>query len=56
VTADCNGWNDLPEDERESLDQYDRRCGALLVSAHDHVLQSLARIERTNRKWKEIAA
>lgn len=20
MTADCNGWNDMPEDEREALD------------------------------------
>jgi hypothetical protein len=50
MTADCNGWNDLPEDERECLAQFDRPCGPLILSAHRHVLESLVRIERMNKR------
>jgi hypothetical protein len=44
------GWMDTPEAEREALDVYARRCGPLLLSAHRHVLESLVRIERMNKR------
>jgi hypothetical protein len=50
MIADCNGWTDLPESEREALDVADHRCGLLLLSAHRHVLESLVRIERMNKR------
>jgi hypothetical protein len=56
VTADYNGWADLPENEREYLELYDRPCGGLLQSAHEHVAQSRVRIARTTRKWKATTA
>jgi hypothetical protein len=48
------GWMDTPEDEREALDVYQRRCGPLIQSAKQHIQQSLVRIERTKDKWKAV--
>jgi hypothetical protein len=51
VSPDMNGgYCDTREDEREALDVYARRCGPLLLSAHRHVLESLVRIERMNKR------
>jgi hypothetical protein len=44
------GWMDTPEDEREALDVYDRRCGPLILRAHLLMEQSLVRIERMNKR------
>jgi hypothetical protein len=44
------GYCDTREDEREELAQYERPCGPLILSAHRHVLESLARIERMNKR------
>jgi hypothetical protein len=48
------GWMDTPEDEREALDVYDRRCGPLILRAHHLMQQSLVRIGRTSDKWKAM--
>jgi hypothetical protein len=55
VSPDMNGgWMDTPEDEREALDVYDRRCGPLILRAHHLMQQSLVRIGRTSDKWKAM--
>jgi hypothetical protein len=53
MTADQNGWCDLPEEIREDMELLDRPCGPLLLHAMQQCRSSWLRIQRTQKKWKE---
>lgn len=47
MTADYNGWNDLPEEEREALDQLE-----LSTSLHERELPS-SRKNVQGPRWRQ---
>ncbi len=48
MTADCNGWADMPEDQRERLELCDRPCGCRIADTRDRIIHSREAI-RTSR-------
>jgi hypothetical protein len=56
VSPSYNGWDDDPESIREMEEYSSRRDGWLIYRLRERIRQSQARIARTARKWKEMAA
>ena len=48
MTADCNGWADMPEDQREALDICNRPSGYRILASLNRIFLSREMI-RTSR-------